>query len=216
LIGFGAALFMLVSKYGFTDVLGQNVVLDPSRVAAQIVSGIGFIGGGLIFVKRELVRGLTTAATVWLTTAVGMAAGAGLSVLALATTLGYFAVVFGLTPLSTHLGRTHLRPHCIEIIYQDGQGLLRQILSVCTARGMGDRALSTRRPKTSVGMGSAHLDGGSPRSGGPVLEVNAVPVVLTVHGVGGSDDLVATLSELDGVRAVSTTTPDVEPDPEVE
>jgi putative Mg2+ transporter-C (MgtC) family protein len=55
LVGFGAALIMLVSKYGFTDVLGAHTVLDPSRVAAQIVSGIGFIGGGLIFVRRDAV-----------------------------------------------------------------------------------------------------------------------------------------------------------------
>ncbi|MGH8205871.1 MAG: MgtC/SapB family protein, partial [Steroidobacteraceae bacterium] len=67
-VGFAAALIMLVSKYGFGDVLINNrVVLDPSRIAAQIVSGIGFIGGGLIFVRRDSVRGLTTAAIVWLT-----------------------------------------------------------------------------------------------------------------------------------------------------
>ena len=63
LVGVGSALFILVSKYGFTDVLEkQIVVLDPSRMAAQIVSGIGFIGAGLIFVNRGSVRGLTTAA----------------------------------------------------------------------------------------------------------------------------------------------------------
>ena len=58
LVGVGAALFMLVSKYGFGDMLAlDRVSLDPSRVAAQIVSGIGFIGGGLIFVRRDVVRG---------------------------------------------------------------------------------------------------------------------------------------------------------------
>jgi putative Mg2+ transporter-C (MgtC) family protein len=62
LVGLGAALFVLISKYGFDDVLGPHVTLDPSRVAAQIVSGIGFIGAGLIFVRRDSVRGLTTAA----------------------------------------------------------------------------------------------------------------------------------------------------------
>jgi putative Mg2+ transporter-C (MgtC) family protein len=63
LLGFSAALIMLVSKYGFTNVLEFNrVVLDPSRIAAQIVTGIGFIGGGLIFVRRGSVRGLMTAA----------------------------------------------------------------------------------------------------------------------------------------------------------
>src|SRR6202007_1320112 len=79
LVGFASALIVLVSKYGFTDILENNrVVLDPSRIAAQIVSGIGFIGGGVIFVRKDIVRGLTTASIVWLTAGVGMAAGAGL------------------------------------------------------------------------------------------------------------------------------------------
>jgi putative Mg2+ transporter-C (MgtC) family protein len=65
LVGFSSALIMLVSKYGFTDVLeGGRIVLDPSRMAAQIVSGIGFIGGGVIFVRKDIVRGLTTASIV--------------------------------------------------------------------------------------------------------------------------------------------------------
>ena len=72
LVGFSSALIMLVSKYGFTDIIESGrVVLDPSRVAAQIVSGIGFIGGGVIFVRKDIVRGLTTASIVWLTAAVG-------------------------------------------------------------------------------------------------------------------------------------------------
>jgi putative Mg2+ transporter-C (MgtC) family protein len=83
LVGVGAALFMLISKYGFTDVLQPGVVvLDPSRVAAQIVTGVGFLGAGLIFVRRDSVRGLTTAASIWVTAAIGSAAGAGLPVLA--------------------------------------------------------------------------------------------------------------------------------------
>ncbi len=95
LVGVSAALFMLISKYGFMDVLDNNrVVVDPSRVAAQIVSGIGFIGGGVIFMRRDVVRGLTTAASVWLTAALGMACGAGLLVLAVATTIGHFVIMF--------------------------------------------------------------------------------------------------------------------------
>jgi putative Mg2+ transporter-C (MgtC) family protein len=92
LVGIGAALFMLISKYGFTDVLERGVVLDPSRMAAQIVSGIGFLGAGLIFVRRDSVRGLTTAASVWITAAVGSAAGAGLLVLAALATGMYMVV----------------------------------------------------------------------------------------------------------------------------
>ena len=66
MVGLGAALFMVVSKYGFSDVLAVDLVrLDPSRLAAQVVSGIGFIGAGLVFVRRNQVRGLTTAASIW-------------------------------------------------------------------------------------------------------------------------------------------------------
>jgi putative Mg2+ transporter-C (MgtC) family protein len=94
-VGTSAALFVLISKYGFTDVLlAERIVLDPSRVAAQIVSGIGFIGAGLIFVDQNRVKGLTTAATVWLVTAVGMGCGAGLPWLSLAVTGAYFVVAF--------------------------------------------------------------------------------------------------------------------------
>jgi putative Mg2+ transporter-C (MgtC) family protein len=92
-VGMSAALFVLISKYGFTDVLESGrVVLDPSRVAAQIVTGIGFIGAGLIFVRGDIVRGLTTAATVWLVTGIGMACGAGLQLLALGVTVAYFII----------------------------------------------------------------------------------------------------------------------------
>jgi putative Mg2+ transporter-C (MgtC) family protein len=113
-VGTAAALFLLISKYGFTDVLVDNrIVLDPSRVAAQIVSGIGFIGAGLIFLDQNRVKGLTTAATVWLVTGVGMACGAGLPWLALATTGAYFivALVFPLIlrfiPGSSTTGARH-------------------------------------------------------------------------------------------------------------
>lgn len=102
-IGTSAALFLLISKYGFNDVLANGrIVLDPSRVAAQIVSGIGFIGAGLIFQRGDSVKGLTTAATVWLVTAVGMACGAGLPLLAFAVTLAHFVVTL-LFPLLLRL-----------------------------------------------------------------------------------------------------------------
>ncbi len=104
LVGVGAALFMLISKYGFTDVLENRlVVLDPSRMAAQIVSGIGFIGAGLIFVRRDAVRGLTTAASIWVTAAVGSAAGAGLLILAAEATGIYVVVTLVLPVARRHL-----------------------------------------------------------------------------------------------------------------
>src|SRR5207247_9165341 len=80
LVAVGSALFTLVSAYGFRDLLagGGNVVrADPSRIAAQIVTGIGFLGAGVIFRQGFTVRGLTTAASLWVVAAIGMAAGAG-------------------------------------------------------------------------------------------------------------------------------------------
>ena len=133
LIGVSAALFMLVSKYGFQDVLENGrVVVDPSRVAAQIVSGIGFIGGGVIFMRRDIVRGLTTAASVWLTAALGMACGAGLPVLALATTVGHFIIMLGFPKLVRFLPRERRTTTRLRIAYEGGRGLLRDILVACT------------------------------------------------------------------------------------
>src|SRR6478672_10123790 len=75
LVAIGAALFTMVGAYGFEDFSQRNV--DPTRIAAQVVTGIGFLGAGLIFRQGFTVRGLTTAASLWLVAAVGMAAGAG-------------------------------------------------------------------------------------------------------------------------------------------
>jgi len=76
MVGLGAAAFMILSAFGFKDILGaQAVVLDPSRVAAQIVTGIGFLGAGTIIFQREMVRGLTTAASIWAVAAIGAAVG---------------------------------------------------------------------------------------------------------------------------------------------
>src|ERR1700733_11755389 len=79
LVSVGACLIMIVSAFGFADILGtKNVVLDPSRVAAQVVSGIGFLGAGSILMRGEVFRGLTTAASLWSVAAVGLAVGGGL------------------------------------------------------------------------------------------------------------------------------------------
>jgi putative Mg2+ transporter-C (MgtC) family protein len=80
LVSLGSALFTMVGAYGFHDFLvggGAIVRADPSRIAAQIVTGIGFLGAGVIFRQGFTVRGLTTAASLWVVAAVGMAAGAG-------------------------------------------------------------------------------------------------------------------------------------------
>lgn len=91
LVALGAALFTIISAYAF---VGPNV--DPTRIAAQIVSGIGFIGAGTILQHRGSIRGLTTAASLWAVAAIGMAAGAGLLIMATIGTLLILVVLFAL------------------------------------------------------------------------------------------------------------------------
>jgi putative Mg2+ transporter-C (MgtC) family protein len=184
LVGFASALIMLVSKYGFTDVLGPHVSLDPSRVAAQIVSGLGFIGGGLIFVRRDAVKGLTTAAVIWLTAAVGMAAGSGLWVLAVVVTAGHFLVVFGFAPIAARLPRSKYAPSRIRLTYVDGRGVLRRALAVCTEQRftMGELTVDHRASEENPGTAG---------------------VWLNVHGTGSVANLTASLAEVDGVLAVT-------------
>ena len=88
LVALGSALFMIVSAFGFEGVLKDpNMRLDVSRIAAQVVSGIGFIGAGTIIFQKNAVRGLTTAAGVWVTAAIGLACGAGMYLLATISTI---------------------------------------------------------------------------------------------------------------------------------
>ena len=194
LVGVGAALFMLVSKYGFSDVLrtGQ-VVVDPSRVAAQIVTGIGFLGAGLIFVRRDSVHGLTTAASVWVTAAVGAAAGAGLPLLAVAATVAYLIIALAFQYVSRRLPRSATAISPLRIRYLDGHGILRGVLQVATACGFVVDELAA----DSSGGDDGHQP--DAMNGQRIVEV-----VLHVHGTGSVNDLATRLSELPGVRAVTS------------
>jgi putative Mg2+ transporter-C (MgtC) family protein len=186
LVGLGAALFMLISKYGFTDVLVPGlVVLDPSRVAAQIVSGIGFVGGGLIFVRRDIVRGLTTAATVWLTAAVGSACGAGLPVLAAAVTAAHFLVVYGYPPLVRLLTNGRSSSATLRVRYLDGRGALRDVLRTATRLGYSVLDVDTER----------HEEPG---------EHPSIDLLLRVTGTTAVHELLTRLSEMDDVTSVGT------------
>lgn len=97
----GSALVIIVSAYGFSDVLQSGkVILDPSRVAAQVVSGIGFLGAGtILFLRHEVIRGLTTAAGLWTVAAVGLAVGSGLYEAAVITTILALIILALMKPL---------------------------------------------------------------------------------------------------------------------
>lgn len=191
LVGLGAAAFMLLSKYGFNDVLAPGrVVVDPSRVAAQIVTGVGFLGAGIIFVRRDAVRGLTTAAAIWVTASIGALAGAGLPVLASVTTGIYFVVAIGFPQLTRRLPRSSTAVSTLRVRYPDGRGILRQLLQFATARGFVIDEVSTE-----VVEHEKTVPGGP--EGGRTVEV-----VLQVHGRGSVDELAVSLSEMEGVQAV--------------
>src|ERR1700754_487651 len=100
LVCVGSTLIMIVSAFGFFDVRqNEHVVLDPSRVAAQVVSGIGFLGAGSILLRGEIVRGLTTAASLWSVAAIGLAVGGGLYTASIAATVIILVILAGVKPL---------------------------------------------------------------------------------------------------------------------
>jgi putative Mg2+ transporter-C (MgtC) family protein len=192
LVGLGAAVFMLVSKYGFGDLSDvPGISIDPSRVAAQVVSGIGFIGGGLIFVRRDIVRGLTTAATVWLAAAVGMAAGAGLPLLAIGTTLGHFLITSGFPPIARALARRRAELPLLRLAYLDGHGVLRNVLAACTEQGWAVHGVEVDRE-------------GVTEEGDRVATV-----VLELAGRGDLPALAAEIAQLPGVRSARTGADDI-------
>ena len=209
LVGFSSALVMLVSKYGFTNILESGrVVLDPSRIAAQIVSGIGFIGGGLIFVRKDIVRGLTTAATVWLTAAVGMACGAGLPILAIAVTFGHFVVVFVFPSIERRLPKSRWAPSSLQISYQDGRGVLREVLASCTRSEFAVSRVQVERDPSHE-LGSARVAGQETLTPEEAIGNDWAPspkgivtLRVEVRGAKSVARLAERLSEIDGVTSV--------------
>lgn len=185
LVGLGAALFMLISKYGFEDVLvSGKVVVDPSRVAAQIVTGIGFLGAGVIFVRQDAVRGLTTAASIWFTAAVGACAGAGLPLLALLSTGAYFIIALGLRPFVRRLPGLPFAASELTVRYLDGKGALRDIMGAVTDRGFSVAEFSSAPHAGDIG------------------KAREIEVRFQLYGRGSMHELAAQLGQLDGVQSI--------------
>lgn len=193
IVGTAAALILLVGKYGFADVLGPNVNLDPSRVAAQIVSGVGFLGAGLIITRHGAIRGLTTAAAVWETAAIGMAAGAGLPILAVTVTVLHFVITLGFTALIPRLPGRLKGTVRLHIVYVDGQGVLREVLAACSSHRWSVTGMSTLDAQGSELVESA--DPSRPDHVAVVLSLSG-PDVHRATGV---------LAGVDGVLAIDRT-----------
>jgi putative Mg2+ transporter-C (MgtC) family protein len=131
LVAAGAAIFTLAGAHGFPDI-GRGPNVDPMRVAAQIASGIGFIGAGAIIRDRGSVRGITTAAALWTSAAVGLATGAGLWWVAAAGVAVTLAVLVGLRPVGAWLASP---VRTIDIEYEKGHGTLGPVMAAIRETG---------------------------------------------------------------------------------
>jgi putative Mg2+ transporter-C (MgtC) family protein len=183
LVGLGAALFSIISAFGFEAVVGTGssgrVVADPTRVASQIVVGIGFLGGGAILKYGASIRGLTTAASLWITAAVGTAIGLGLLVIGTATTGITLLALVGLRPL-----RSVLRRYAVgrdEFLIQADPKV--DVEGMVTAVKEARATLLEMRITEEAGERTVHLTVRLPRDARP-------------------PDLVAALSRLERVRTV--------------
>lgn len=151
LVALGAALFMILSAHGFEGALTtENHRLDVSRIAAQVVSGIGFIGAGTIIFQRQMVHGLTTAAGLWVTAAIGMACGAGMYVLAAFTTLLVLIGLEALNSLLPHIGHRNIT---LTLSATD-RARLGAVLDKLRADGVAIASFSLSDGLRSVGIGS--------------------------------------------------------------
>lgn len=113
LVGMGSCLIMLTALY-LMDTLAGRVTVDPTRMAAQVISGIGFLGAGTILRFRASVRGLTTAASLWAVAGIGMAAGAGFTVGAVATTIAVLIALFGFARLERRMRKDWYQALVVE------------------------------------------------------------------------------------------------------
>jgi putative Mg2+ transporter-C (MgtC) family protein len=232
LVGVASALIMLISKYGFTDVLVDGrVVVDPSRIAAQVVSGIGFIGGGLIFVHRDSVRGLTTAAIVWITAAIGLACGAGLPILALAATVWHFIVVFTFPHIVRRIPNSVWTTSILKMSFEDGKEVLKAVLTTCAQYKFTVSCMSFERPFPVAGqfdrkyfriIKCAEVDELNPQADGSSRDEmvekigqtqikKIVQVVLEVQGGQSVLLLAAKVADIDGIVSVSVDDGNVQP-----
>jgi len=152
MVSLGSCLFTIVGAYGFPNT-------DPSRVAAQIVTGIGFLGAGTIFLRKDLVRGLTTAATIWAVAAIGMAAGTSQYFIACFTTLLILSVLMVLKPIEK---RFFKRPNeaLVSLLLPRGEGEIERVRAAL--RTIGAFPMSVRIHELNETEDRLEIDVGLP------------------------------------------------------
>ncbi|MBJ8201475.1 MgtC/SapB family protein [Bacillus cereus] len=135
LVAVGSALIMVVSKYAVSDIVfEEHMSLDPSRIAAQVVSGVGFLGAGTIIIQKQAVKGLTTAAGLWATAGIGLAIGAGMYVVGIGATI---LVLIGLEIVSRIFKVQFLFPQNITVqMFVNKHEAVQQVLETLQVKGI--------------------------------------------------------------------------------
>jgi putative Mg2+ transporter-C (MgtC) family protein len=153
LVALGSSLFTIISAFGFADLLGTaHIQLDPTRIASYVVAGIGFLGGGSIIVLRdtEKVKGLTTAAAIWMVAAIGMACGAGMLVEAATGTVLTLMVLIVLRFVERRFLQHRELQHLRVETSSGGSQFVSQLYHVCTRPGVTVEGLEVRKEQGSV------------------------------------------------------------------
>lgn len=183
----GSALIMMVSAYGFTSQIGQGFESDPGRIAAGVVTGIGFLGAGTILQHRGSIRGLTTAATIWVVSGVGLAVGVGFYLGAALTTLFILVSLLLLRRFEkTYFARRRLKHLQVRAVDQPG-------LLGCIGAVLGDMMINIRKSELSD---PEHQE----ESGSELINIDflvEIPIGISLK------DLFDRLYELQGIMEVS-------------
>jgi putative Mg2+ transporter-C (MgtC) family protein len=179
LVGMSSCLLMIASAFGFADILGTpNVSLDPSRIAAQIVTGIGFLGAGTIIANGSIVRGLTTAASVWSVAAIGLAVGGGMYGAAVIATVISLVLLVLLRPWERRLDE-RWRKQTVSAVFDPRVTSLEGILTALHTVNLHASRLNVEK---SADGGSHQVQITLDERGGAVLQ-NAVQILAKVNGV---------------------------------
>ncbi len=140
LVCLGAALIMLLSMYGFNEFVDEyNVRMDPARLAANVITGIGFLGAGTIVFNGSSISGLTTAASLWVVAAIGLAVGAGFYYPALISCVSVLLVLYILNKVEKRYLRGRKRTHVVHIDMPDRPGALAAVSAVLARRAVDIR-----------------------------------------------------------------------------
>jgi putative Mg2+ transporter-C (MgtC) family protein len=185
LVGLGSALFTVAAMYPFDSVArAAHGGVDATRIMAQIVTGIGFLGAGTIWLRKDAVRGLTTAAALWVVAAVGMACGAGQWIVAIAATAVLIFVLAGILPLERYIFPAH-GTRTIRIWASAGAAaeVMARAQEICLGAGLDIEALTLAQSKRGgdvIGLAARMRD--VRQVSEAVVAIRQLPGVSAVHG----------------------------------